>query len=93
MLEREDGNQTGSYRDDDDSVTRDEMGDPQDAGKSTGSRGEDVKKRSQEAGRQDAGTAGPTDRPVGTSTARDSTGVDPQEPIDPSSPDLPRGGG
>jgi hypothetical protein len=30
-----------------------------------------------EAGRQDAGTKGPTERPVGTSDERDSTAVDP----------------
>ncbi len=45
-------------------------------------RGEDVKAEDgKEAGRQDAGTQGATDRPVGTSDARDTTGVDPQEPI------------
>lgn len=33
-------------------------------------------------------TAGQSERPAGGSTARDRTGVDPQEPIDDSSPDL-----
>ena len=45
-------------------------------------RGEDVSAEDgKEAGRQDAGTKGPTNRPVGTSDARDTTGVDPQEPV------------
>jgi hypothetical protein len=38
-----------------------------------------------EAGRYDLGTQGPTNRPVGGSTARDSTGVDPQESVTDSS--------
>ncbi|MEO5940850.1 MAG: hypothetical protein ABIZ72_07675, partial [Candidatus Limnocylindrales bacterium] len=42
-------------------------------------RGEDVDKQEQEAGRHDTGNQGPTDRPTGTSTARDFTGVDPQD--------------
>lgn len=45
-------------------------------------RGEDVSAEDgKEAGREDAGTQGATDRPVGTSNARDTTGVNPQEPI------------
>ncbi len=43
-----------------------------------------IAKDGKEPGRQDAGTQGPTNRPVGTSTARDSSGVDPQDPIEPS---------
>ena len=34
-----------------------------------------------EAGRESTGTKGVSDRPKGTSTARDRTGVDPQDPI------------
>ncbi|GAC1397078.1 MAG: hypothetical protein NVSMB65_16140 [Chloroflexota bacterium] len=40
-----------------------------------------------EPGRQDTGTTG-AGRPTGTSTARDSTSIDPQDPIDPESPNL-----
>jgi len=40
----------------------------------------------QEAGREDTGTEGPTERPTGTSTARDYTSVDPKEPLDGGSP-------
>ncbi|MDQ6747558.1 MAG: hypothetical protein M3010_05560 [Candidatus Dormibacteraeota bacterium] len=43
---------------------------------------------SEEPGRHDKGTSG-ADRPAGGSTARDATGVNPQEPIDPESPNLP----
>ncbi|HEV7904071.1 MAG TPA: hypothetical protein VGO96_09535 [Pyrinomonadaceae bacterium] len=43
-----------------------------------------------EAGRDDAGTTH-ADRPAGTSTARDSTSINPEnmDPIDPNSPKLP----
>lgn len=43
-----------------------------------------------EAGREDAGTTH-ADRPAGTSTARDSTSINPEDenPIDPESPNLP----
>jgi hypothetical protein len=59
------------------------------AGESTTSRGEDITERDgKEAGRQDTGVQGETERPTGTSTARDVTGVDPQDPIDPASPNL-----
>ncbi|MGI8608826.1 MAG: hypothetical protein ACR2MY_06310 [Candidatus Dormibacteria bacterium] len=46
------------------------------------------KKEGKEAGREKAGTSG-ADRPAGTSTTRDSTGVNPQDPIDPEMPDFP----
>ena len=36
---------------------------------------------------------GPVDRPAGTAEEDDDTGVDPEEPIDPESPDLQSGGG
>ena len=56
---------------------------PEGVGESVGHRGEDMlAEDGKEAGRQDTGTDGTAaDRPTGTSTARDSTGVDPQEPI------------
>ncbi|MGI8478213.1 MAG: hypothetical protein ACR2OO_17845 [Thermomicrobiales bacterium] len=59
-------------------------------GESQTRRGEEM--AGKEAGRQDAGFQGPTKRPVGTSTARDSTGVGAQDPIDEESPNLQTGG-
>jgi hypothetical protein len=53
---------------------------PLDVGTSTTRRGEDVVEEDGEDGRFRTGTQGETQRPVGESTARDSTGVDPQEP-------------
>jgi hypothetical protein len=44
-----------------------------------------IEKDGKEAGRYDLGTQGPTNRPVGGSTNRDSTGVDPQDPIEDTS--------
>lgn len=49
-------------------------------------RGEDIAKDETEPGRQDTGTQGETERPTGTSTARDFTSVDPQDPQDGGSP-------
>ena len=46
-------------------------------GESISRRGEDVDKQEDEPGRDDAGTKGPSDRPVGTSDERDATSVDP----------------
>ena len=40
-------------------------------------------------GRQDTGTEGDANRPVGTSTPEDSTGVSPKGPVDPESPHMP----
>ncbi len=54
---------------------------PKDVGTSESRSGEDIAKGDKEAGRQDTGTSGGTDRPTGTSTARDVTGVSPQDPI------------
>ncbi len=54
-------------------------------------KGEDVKSRDgKEPGREDTGTTH-ADRPAGTSTARDSTGINPEEvsPVDPNSPNMP----
>lgn len=66
---------------------------PEGVGDSIAHRGENmIEEEGKEAGRYDTGTQGPTNRPVGESTARDSTGVNPQEPIDDSSPVLPGAG-
>jgi hypothetical protein len=52
-------------------------------GESTARRGEDVTAEDgKEPGRYDSGTQGESDRPYGGSTARATTGVDPQDPID-----------
>jgi hypothetical protein len=53
-------------------------------GESIGRRGEDiVKQEGKEPGRVDTGTDGSyADRPTGTSTARDRTGIDPQDAED-----------
>ncbi|MEP6658689.1 MAG: hypothetical protein ABJD24_02095 [Acidimicrobiales bacterium] len=55
---------------------------PDDVGTSTTTHGEKMVDRDgKEAGRKDTGTDNtPAQRPTGTSTARDTTGVDPQEP-------------
>jgi hypothetical protein len=52
---------------------------PEGVGESVGRRGEDVvKNEGKEAGRQDtAADDTPAQRPTGTSTPRDTTGVDP----------------
>jgi len=54
---------------------------PHGVGDSDSRRGEDESKGNKEPGRQDTGPKGPTGRPTGTSTARDMTGIDPQDPI------------
>lgn len=65
---------------------------PAGTGQSSTRRGEDVtKEEGPEAGRHDTGTQGASQRPVGTSSARSYTGVDPQEPIDTDSPTMPAG--
>jgi hypothetical protein len=64
---------------------------PEKVRESTTRRGEDVvKKEGKEPGRYDAGKKGRSQRPVGKSTARDYTGVNPQDPIDPDDPDRRR---
>jgi len=56
-------------------------------GEGTGRRGEDaIKESGKEPGRSSGPAQGESQRPTGTSTARDSTGVDPQEPIEAGSP-------
>jgi hypothetical protein len=59
---------------------------PLGVGTSTTRRGEDVVEEEGEAGRYETGTQGQSQRPVGKSTARDSTGIDPQEPDGPTMP-------
>ena len=51
-------------------------------------KGEELGKQ-QEPGRKDAGTTGGAKRPAGKSTGRDSTGVNPKDPVDPNSPHIP----
>ena len=63
---------------------------PDDVGESVSRRGEDVAKNEDEAGREDMGTKGKSQRPVGTSTGRDSTSVKPDEG-GPSSDSTSRG--
>jgi hypothetical protein len=48
---------------------------------SDGRHGEEIGQGDKEAGRKDTGEHDATGRPTGTSTARDYTGVDPQDPI------------
>lgn len=63
-----------------DSVTRHEKGGPENVGKSISGRGEDVvKKEGKEPGRYEEEEEG-ADRPVGKSTLRDQTGVNPADP-------------
>jgi hydrogenase small subunit len=49
-------------------------------GESVTRRGEEMRQQGQDAGRYDAGVQSGSGRPVGTSTTRDTTGVNPQEP-------------
>ena len=42
-----------------------------------------------EAGRHATGRTGKAKRPAGKSTGRDSTGVNPKNPVDPNSPHMP----
>jgi hypothetical protein len=51
-------------------------------GESTTRRGEDIAAGEKEPGRHDTGVEGGADRPTGTSTARDRTSIDPQEPAE-----------
>jgi hypothetical protein len=52
---------------------------PHGVGESINRRGEDVARQEDEEGREDTGTKGASDRPVGVSDARASTSVDPDE--------------
>jgi hypothetical protein len=53
-------------------------------------RGEDVARQEDEPGREDTGTKGPSDRPVGVSDERASTSVDPDE-TESGGPTMPAG--
>jgi hypothetical protein len=65
---------------------------PEGTGQSSTRRGEDVaREEGTDAGRYDTGTKGESQRPTGGTTARASTSIDPQEPIDPESPHMPYG--
>ncbi|WP_143590484.1 hypothetical protein [Thermoactinospora rubra] len=68
-----------------------EPGSPYGVGESTARRGEEIAQEEEEAGRETVGVKGESDRPYGTSTAEDSTGVAPQEPRDEESPTMPSG--
>lgn len=63
--------------------------DPDVSGVSETRGAEEVAEDEDEAGREDLGEKGESERPYGESTPRDATGVDPQGPIDPESPYLP----
>lgn len=52
---------------------------PDDVGESTSRRAEDIAKKENEAGREDTGTKGQTDRPTGTSSGRDVSSVKPHD--------------
>lgn len=80
---------TGSAGAGDQTATRADAATPKGVGTSTTRRAEDVVEEDGEAGRHRTGTQGESQRPVGESTARDSTGIDPQEP---SGASLPAGG-
>ena len=76
------------YKVEDDSVTKPGPGAPERMGKPGRPRGEAERARAAEPGREDAAPKGPTRRPRGKSSARDTTSIDPQDPIDPKSPNL-----
>ena len=78
----------GRYIVADDSVTRPGKGHPEYSGKSVTRRAEELRKDGPEPGRYLTEARGPGERPCGKSTARDSTGVGPQNPIDKRSPNL-----
>ena len=71
---------TGSAGAGDQTATRADAATPGGVGTSTTRRGEDVVGEDGQDGRHRTGTQGESRRPVGESTARDSTGIDPQEP-------------
>lgn len=71
---------TGSAGAGDQTATRADAATPGGVGTSTTRRGEDVVGEDGQNGRHRTGTQGESRRPVGESTARDSTGIDPQEP-------------
>ena len=71
---------TGSAGAGEQTATRADAATPGGVGTSTTRRAEDVVDEDGQDGRHRTGTQGESQRPVGESTARDSTGIDPQEP-------------
>jgi hypothetical protein len=67
-------------------ATRADAATPGDVGTSTTRRGEDVVEDDGEDGRHRTGTQGGSQRPVGESSPRDSTSIDPQESSGPTTP-------
>jgi hypothetical protein len=64
---------------------------PLGVGESTSTGGEELAaKEGKEAGREDTGTKGPAQRPTGTSTGEDSTGINPQDSTE-DSPNVTSG--
>jgi hypothetical protein len=63
---------------------------PLGVGESINRRGEDVARQEDEEGREDLGTQGASDRPVGVSDERASTSVDPEDTVS-GGPSLPAG--
>ncbi len=61
---------------------------PPGTGESINTSGEENAKSEAEPGGVDQGTHPESGRPAGGSTQRKKTGIDPQEPIDPESPNL-----
>jgi len=77
------------YRMTDDSVTVRGKGHPEYSGKSVTKRGEEMRsKKGAEPGRDDVGRRGHPEREGGRSTARDVTGVHPQDPVSKKMPNL-----
>ena len=72
----------------DDSVTVPGAGHPEYSGKSVTRRAEEFRQEGAEAGRYRTRPPRLGERAGGKSTARDSSGVDPQDPIDPHMPNL-----
>ncbi len=62
---------------------------PPGTGQSIGRSGEDIAREETEAGGVDHGKRGVSGRPSGGATARKTSSIDPQEPIDPASPTTP----
>ncbi|MEP6917066.1 MAG: hypothetical protein ABJC89_15550 [Acidobacteriota bacterium] len=77
-----------AYRMQDDSVTVPGAGHPEYSGKSVTRRAEDLRRQGIEPGRYETPPARDGERPGGKSTARDSSSIDPQDPIDERMPNL-----
>ncbi len=61
---------------------------PPGVGESVGRRGEDIAKSQKEPGRMESGTD-ENGRPISKSTQRLNTGIDPKDPVDADSPNMP----